>query len=172
MNTPRYMYKPQIEWKWIVFLLLLAAGLVVTGVYFFLNKDEQQIVEIAEVDPQCNIQATPCLARFSGNRQVELNVTPKPIVPVADLKLQVGIDGLDPDAVKVDLAGEGMNMGFNRPELSLVAEDRYTGDAMLSVCTLDRMFWKATVLIYTDDGVLAAPFRFETIRHQAAPDDN
>lgn len=41
---------------------------------------------------------------------------------------------------------------------------RYFGEAMLPVCVRDRMTWEALVLVETAEGLLGAPFRFETLR--------
>jgi hypothetical protein len=57
-----------------------------------------------------------------------------------------------------------MNMGYNRPKLEPADEGRFSGTGVLSVCVLDRMTWEATVLASTDRGIMAAPFRFETMR--------
>ena len=64
----------------------------------------------------------------------------------------------------MDFRGLGMNMGYNRPRLQGDAEGQYSGSGMLAICVMERMPWEATVLVTTDDGVMAAPFRFETIR--------
>lgn len=41
---------------------------------------------------------------------------------------------------------------------------RYVGEAMLPVCVRDQMTWEALVLVETAEGLLGAPFRFETLR--------
>jgi hypothetical protein len=102
------------------------------------------------------------------------------------LELQVRIDALPaPRRVEVDFAGFDMDMGYNRVALRPVgspidqeadqAADQiesqfgrqsgtYTGSGMLPICVRDRMTWEARVLIYLSDGILDAPFRFETKR--------
>jgi len=144
--------------------LILVAVIVVGGLYIW-NQTPANIVATAPLDAHCDLQAGPCESRFPGGGRVLFSISPQPIVGLKPLQLKVRAEGLSPQAVEVDFRGLGMNMGFNRPRLQKDSAGEYSGTGILSVCILDRMAWEATVLVSTRDGVYAAPFRFETIRH-------
>ncbi len=86
------------------------------------------------------------------------------------LRIKVGLDALPmPQRVELDFAGFDMDMGYNRVVLHAGSDPggdtvSYSGSGMLPICVRDRMTWEARVLIYLPDGILAAPFRFETHR--------
>ena len=78
--------------------------------------------------------------------------------------LEVKTEGMEVDTVEVDFRGLGMNMGYNRPRLEKKTDGIFSGTGVLSTCILKRMPWEAMVLATTGEGVMAAPFRFETVR--------
>ncbi len=80
------------------------------------------------------------------------------------LEVQVTTEGNDAQVVEADFRGLGMNKGYNRPRLDKQAEGQFSGSGMLAICVMDRMPWEATVLATTDEGILAAPLRFDTVR--------
>ncbi|KAA3621768.1 MAG: hypothetical protein DWQ08_13625 [Proteobacteria bacterium] len=147
---------------WLTVLLVATCGLIASGLFIVLDHDASGIRETADVDPVCDIQRNACTAAFSGDRRVTLTLSPRPVKPVSPFTVSVDTGAIAARKVKIDFAGEGMDMGFNRPELSASGDNRFEGRATLSVCTLDRMYWRATVLVDTDGGVLTAPFRFVT----------
>ena len=74
----------------------------------------------------------------------------------------------DAETVEVDLQGLDMNMGFNRPKLASLGDGHFRGEGMLPVCVRDAMEWEAKVLVHSDDGLRAAPFRFITVKDGAS----
>jgi len=82
------------------------------------------------------------------------------------LTLRVEAPGLGADAVVVDFAGVDMNMGLNRFELKPTGDGVFSGTGLLPVCIRNRMLWQATVYAEADRGLIAAPFRFETVRQR------
>jgi len=70
--------------------------------------------------------------------------------------------------VEVDFIGIGMKMGFNRSKLQATGSNSFGGRGVLPVCIRDAMEWEAKVLVHTDKGVMAAPFRFITVKQGAA----
>ncbi len=125
---------------------------------------DNEITAMAPLDPSCDIQTGTCEALFPNGNRVSLSISPRPIQALKPLEIQVTTEGLDPREVEVDFRGLGMNMGYNRPRLQKEAEGQYSGSGMLAICVVERMSWEATVLARTDDGVMAAPFRFDTLR--------
>lgn len=147
---------------WLGALVLALAAIIVAGVYLVTGRSADGILETADADPKCDIQVSACSARFASGGRVELSISPRPAKPATPFDVTVTVHDLAPSRVQVDVRGEGMDMGFNRPQLADAGQGRFQGRVTLSVCTLERMYWRATVLLTTDDGVLAAPFRFET----------
>ncbi len=127
------------------------------------NKGGREIAAVAQADPSCDLQTGPCRAEFPGGGRIDLSIHPRPIEGLKPLRLEVHTEGLEARSVEVDFRGLGMEMGYNRPQLERGADGNYSGAGMISVCVLGRMFWEVTVLANTKAGVLAAPFRFETV---------
>lgn len=88
------------------------------------------------------------------------SVTPNPILPLKPLQLEVSLSGAIAERVEVSFQGVAMDMGDNRSRLVGVGE-RFTGQAMLPICTTGAMLWSATVQVTTRAGSVAAPFHFE-----------
>lgn len=104
------------------------------------------------------------MARFPRGGTISFEIVPRTIPILSPLRLDVEIQGLDVRSVEVDFVGVEMKMGFNRIALTRMQPSHYAGQATLPVCASSRMTWEARVLIQTPDGLLAAPFRFETTR--------
>ncbi len=150
---------------WVGASAVVLIAIVVIGGLQILNQTPKDIIATAPLNPSCNLNSDPCEAHFPGHGQVSFAISPHPIVGLKPLQLTVKTDRISAQIVEVDFRGLGMNMGFNRPRLEKRADGEYSGTGTLSVCVLERMTWEATVLITTRNGVLAAPFRFETTRH-------
>lgn len=142
---------------------VLVAVLAVAGWQLW-QQSQQEIAVIAPLDPNCDLQQGPCKAYFPNGDQLTLSIAPRPIVGLKQLALQVQLEGIEADGVEVDFRGLGMNMGYNRPRLKPESEGRFSGTGILSVCVEEHMNWEATVLAHTAEGIMAAPFRFETLR--------
>jgi hypothetical protein len=57
-----------------------------------------------------------------------------------------------------------MDMGYNRSKLDKVDAAHFKGKAIIPVCVRSKMEWEARVLLYTDHGLIMAPFRFFTMK--------
>lgn len=112
-------------------------------------------------DPGCDLHRAPCTARLPDGARLTLALTPRPIPVTAPLQIEVSLEGLDAERVKVDFAGVEMSMGYNRPVLVAVTPRKHVGQATLPVCVTGRMLWQATVLVETEGKRIAVPFRFE-----------
>lgn len=149
-------------------LWLLAAALLLTVFAVALYKGWDTlfppVAVFAEPDPDCDLRQGPCLSTLPSGATIRFDITPRSLPTVAPLQLQVETQGLDAESVKVDFTGVDMNMGFLRPELPMIAPGLFQGGAMLPVCVRTRMAWEARVLVQTDDGLIAAAYRFDTIK--------
>ncbi|MBK1718265.1 hypothetical protein [Thiocystis violacea] len=155
--------KSPLAGLWLV-LGLVTLGLIATVVYKTWPLLYPPLTELAALNSRCDLRASPCEAVFGGGRWVRFAIEPRDLPTSAPLRLGVETAGLDVAAVEVDFAGVDMYMGFNRVSLAAVQKGRYAGQGMLPVCVRERMTWEARVLIHTPDGLLAAPFRFDTNR--------
>jgi hypothetical protein len=80
------------------------------------------------------------------------------------LHLEVVVEGAEASDVELDFRGVDMNMGLNRARLHGESDGVFEGEGMLPVCASGRMLWEARVLLQTERGLVAAPFRFWTTR--------
>ncbi len=150
---------------WITVLSVVTVTLITIGAISLVKQENGGVKEFAVGNPACDIQKDPCVVQFSSGGSVELTVAPRPIRGATPLQLKVKAHKLVVDSAEVDFRGEGMDMGFNRSELVRNDDGSFSGKGMLSVCLVNRMYWQATVLLNTDRGIFAAPFRFETTRN-------
>lgn len=155
---------------WIV-VALLVAGLVAVAAYKIWPMLNPDITAIAPLNPDCDLRVGPCTSRFADGGGVSFGIEPTDIPVVKPLRFEVKLDGLDVRSVEVDFQGADMNMGYNRAKLNPFGEGRFVGDGMLPVCVRSAMEWEAKVLLHTDRGLLAAPFRFITVTPGVAPSD-
>ncbi|WP_303908571.1 hypothetical protein [Thiohalomonas denitrificans] len=155
--------------RWLGIGILLAAGL---GIALLVNHYAPLLSPTAQVhvplDPGCDLTETACSSRIPGGGEVRLSVTPRPIPVMEEIHIEVQIEGVEARSVEVDFAGIDMNMGFNRYRLASAGGESadFGGTGVLPICIRDHMAWEATVMIHSDAGLIAAPFRFETVRRQ------
>ncbi len=141
-------------------LLIAIMGGVGWKLQSFVNPQRQAT---AKLNTACDLQSGPCSTSFSDGIQVSLSITPRPIPVLKQLKLTSEIQGIEANAVEIDIVGVGMNMGYNRPELAASGKaNQFQGESILPICLMDTMQWEARVMVHTDKGLMVAPFRFET----------
>jgi hypothetical protein len=157
-------------WLLAVGLAALAIGVVVYKAWPLLYP---QTAERAPLNPYCDLRRSACTVQFESGGRVRLDIKPRGIPVVQPLAVEVELSALaPPERVELDFAGFDMDMGYNRVPLHPATVDGdprillYRGSAMLPICVRDRMTWEARVLLHRADGILAAPFRFETTQGQ------
>jgi hypothetical protein len=160
MNTSRWI------WVLVVALFLTAAAIAWVQVRPLLYPE---VALVASLDGDCDLRAGPCKVVFSNGEGVAFELLPRHIPLVQELRLRVRTEGIDASDVEVDFSGVDMNMGFNRVHLAPVGPGEFSGTGVLPVCVRDRMSWEAKVLLRTEEGLLAAPFRFDTYRSGTSP---
>lgn len=112
-------------------------------------------------DAGCDLHRAPCSASLPGGGRLSFSLSPRPIPVATPLDVEVALEGLEAERVKVDFAGVEMSMGYNRPTLRAITAQRHVGQATLPVCVTGRMLWQATVLVESGGQRIAVPFRFE-----------
>lgn len=150
----------QMLWGGLAVILIALAMVAVLRLWPLLNPE---ITATAPLDETCDLRQGPCESRLSGGGIIEFGIEPRTIPLLQPLRLQVRVAGLDAQAVEVDFQGVDMNMGYNRPRLTQAEQGLFSGSAVLPVCVRAWMEWEALVLVYTDRGIVAAPFRFKTV---------
>ncbi|NEX20510.1 hypothetical protein G3480_09340 [Thiorhodococcus mannitoliphagus] len=148
---------------WLV-LALLVCGVFVTLGYKLWPLLYPEVAEVAEINRGCDLRQGACEVVFGTGGSVVLDIRPRGVPPAVPLSLSLEVQGLEVESVEVDFAGVDMYMGFNRIALSERSPRHYEGRGMIPVCVRDRMTWEARVLLLTPRGLLAAPFRFDTVR--------
>ena len=120
---------------------------------------------VANPDPGCDLHRQACGATLPAGGKIQIAITPQPIPMMQPLTIEVRLAGLETQRVAVDLAGVGMSMGYNRPELTLAAPGRFVGNTSLPVCITGSMTWQATILLETARQRISIPFRFTSLPH-------
>ena len=142
-------------------LFLALAGVATYKVWPLLHPE---LVAEAPLDPECDLRAGPCTGILPDGGRISFAITPRDIPVIKPLRFQVELEDVDASGVEVDLQGVDMNMGYNRPRLDARGEGHFEGDAIIPVCVRDAMEWEARVLVRSDKGTVAAPFRFITVK--------
>lgn len=117
-----------------------------------------------QVDPACDLRKGACTAKLPEGGIVRFSIEPKSMPLLKSLKLQLKLEGVEVEKVKVAFVGVDMDMGFNQVTLEAVDQYQYEGNGLLSICTRTKMEWEARVMLYTNNGLVVAPFRFYTIK--------
>ncbi|MFZ1536414.1 MAG: hypothetical protein WAT23_03400 [Chromatiaceae bacterium] len=121
-----------------------------------------QLVATAPLVSSCDLRQGPCMGSLPAGGKVRFDIEPRSIPVLHPLNLTVRTEGLDVHAVEVDFAGTDMNMGYNRVQLEAVGPGDWQGQVTLPTCVRSRMKWEAKVLLATDLGLMAVPFRFDS----------
>ncbi|WP_275099926.1 hypothetical protein [Sedimenticola hydrogenitrophicus] len=146
-------------------LFLALAGVAAYKALPILNPE---VGGMAVLDSDCDLRAGPCQSDLPGGGRVSFAIKTPGIPLVKPLDLEVRLSGVEASQVEVDFVGIGMNMGFNRPRLNAQGGGVFAGTGMLPVCVRVAMEWEARVLITSPRGLLAAPFRFITVKDGVA----
>lgn len=140
-----------------VVIALALACVVVAGVK--LSAKWRATDAVVLPPPACDLSNDACSAPLPQGGRLTLSIEPRPIRPLQPLALNATLTGANATRLKIDFDGVDMRMGYNRPTLTGDGK-HFTGTTTLPVCVTGTMTWKATVLITTDTGRIAQPFRF------------
>lgn len=126
---------------------------------------KSQVISMLEADKSCDLHKDACKLALPGGGEVVLAIEPRPIPLVKSIDIRVTTRSIAPEAVAVDFKGTTMNMGPNNVKLTTQENGIHTGKGMLPVCIRNRMEWQADVYLQTSEGIIVAPFIFETIKN-------
>lgn len=147
-------------------MLILSVVLIViliSAAYYKteLGKNNNLILKMIP-DKSCDLQKNACSLKMPNGGQVTLAIEPRPIPLVQKLNINVRTSAINAEKIAVKFNGTDMNMGPNNVTLSAQENDVFTGTGMLPVCIRNSMEWQAEVYVQTDDGIIIAPFIFQT----------
>jgi hypothetical protein len=143
---------------------LLFLVLVAVVIYKFQPLLHPELSAVAPLDPDCDLRAGPCIGKFPDGTEISFTIEPRTIPLVQKLKLKATVKGVSAQDAQVDFIGLNMEMGFNRSQLKAEGDGVFNGSGVLPVCVRTHMEWEARVMVWTDQGIIAAPFRFDTVR--------
>jgi hypothetical protein len=111
--------------------------------------------------PGCNLHRGACNVALDDG-ELEISISPRPIPLVKPIAIEVRSTGAEIKRIDADFAGIGMNMGYNRPQLVAVGENRYRAETTLPVCITGTMDWELTLMVETGTKHVLIPIRFTT----------
>lgn len=115
---------------------------------------------LLSVRSECDVNAGACAAVL-GDREVTLDIAPKPVKAMEDLRFTLTLTGELPEHPPfVDLNMVAMDMGPNRVDLKKLGDGSYTGTGVIVRCASGKRTWKAVVTI---PGVGEAEFVFDVV---------
>ena len=95
----------------------------------------------------CDIQHNTCIQELPGT-VVILDINPKPVKAMQDLKFRVVLEGQQPtESPYIDLGMPGMKMGPNRVLLQALGKGVYEGKGLIVRCPSGKKTWKATITV-------------------------
>ncbi len=144
-------------------VLAILLGTAIGVGYVLLDREAPDPEATADVAvSECHPTPGPCDAEVHGGR-VRLTMAAD-IRELDRFPLEVALDGFREVAgVAVRFDMSGMDMGLNRYRLEAEESGVWRGEAMLPVCTVDRVDWWATVAVEHAEGVTRAAFLFHTV---------
>lgn len=128
-------------------LLGLLVGLIYPRWADYSNPDSATAVKLSG-DPGCDAARQPCSAR-QGDLSLTLRLN-GPLRPLQPFPVEVQLTGPLAATVRqvtVDFSMVGMEMGLNRFHLQRQPDGRWSGQALLPVCSSGRHDWRATVQV-------------------------
>jgi hypothetical protein len=95
----------------------------------------------------CDVHHGPCSRKLQGT-EVLLDINPKPVKAMTDLKFTVTLTGnQSPSEPFIDLGMAGMKMGPNRVFLKSGGKGVYCGTGTIVRCPSGNRIWKARVTV-------------------------
>jgi hypothetical protein len=138
---------------------MLLAGLVLFGMAAN-NVTVQAAETVRPVAVNCDVHSTLCRQTISGT-EVTLDISPKPVNAMKELKFRITLAGKQPAAVPyIDLGMPGMKMGPNKVSLQARGKGVYEGTGIIVRCPSGKRIWKAAIAL---PGIGIAEFIFDVI---------
>lgn len=146
-------------------VLYLAVFVLFSGLAFFAARHWQNLQDdwVRLAPPvDCDFAQGPCRYPLAGG-VLTFSVLPPDVPLMKPLELRLVMEGLEADAVAVEIRGLNMDMGLNRTRLLPDAGGGWSGETILPLCSQRRMQWEAAVQLEMQEHV-EVPFHFQTRR--------
>ncbi|MDR5899279.1 hypothetical protein QC823_09795 [Halomonas vilamensis] len=148
--------------------LILVTGLALAALSWYALthwlRDEANITWYPPT-PGCDLHSAPCLATLGDKGQLRFAVDVDGRIEALEiLPLNVTVDGVEANTVKVDFIGRDMDMGLHRFTLDATGNGHFYGQGQVSICTQAVMPWRARVIVDTPDGRIGSWFDFDVLR--------
>lgn len=112
------------------------------------GSDRVRIERRVDVSAACDLGAEPCTRALPGGGEVTLELGPRPLETMRDLRVRVDVRGAPARAdVGVSFSMRAMDMGENRPALAPAGPGRLEGKAVLVRCPSGSREWVADVVV-------------------------
>ncbi|HEA26563.1 MAG TPA: hypothetical protein ENH92_05510 [Ectothiorhodospiraceae bacterium] len=148
---------------WVVVGILLIS-VVTLLVYLQFFQQKQEIIERALLNPECQTAGFPCKVKLKGGGSVQLTISPQPVEVMKPLEVRIKLNQVTAKRVSAQFNGVGMNMGMNRYIFNEESNGTFLATVTLPVCIRNRMEWDAEIHLETKQGIIIAPYKFETIK--------
>lgn len=116
----------------------------------FRNFRQKGEYEVVAENKDCDLAQQPCeISKDQIMLKAELN--PKPIETEKSLVLTVKTNSENQIPIAVDITGASLNMGYMRPSFKKISKAIFEVEFRLPVCDLEKMKWKAQVILNTPE---------------------
>lgn len=119
---------------------------------------------LGEQPPGCDLQRTPCRARFADGSELLVDLRPRPVGLVTPFTVDVEVRAMSAAHVDIALNSPG-SLAFSRRTLPARARRRFSGETTLAVCSSAPMRWRLQVVARGGRTAREAMFEFETAPH-------
>jgi len=100
---------------------------------------------------ECNVQESSCSAVLAPGINLAMDILPKPVKVMTDLKFEIFLSGpdgpIDGANVELALSMPDMFMGENSQRLSRVGTGIYRGNFVIPRCASGKTLWKADIRV-------------------------
>ena len=114
---------------------------------FFIWLTVSPSASASDAKINCDAHKGVC-SQALGNQTISLEIEPRPVKAMQDLKFKVSISGSPPSSPPyIDLGMPAMKMGPNRVMLKPAGQGRYEGRGVIVRCKSGRRTWFANIVI-------------------------
>ena len=142
-------------------------GIAIVGYYYVPHLLPKADIRLA-APTACQVAQAPCAIPLPDGQMLHLTLSPRPVPVVHPIAIELRAPAAT-RRVWADFAGVGMNMGQNRPELTLGNDNVWRAQATLPVCISGSMQWELTLIVESPGRRLHVPMRFDTHRQPEPP---
>lgn len=147
-------------------LIMVTLATVVVAMWYlgnyYLRGSSDDVTWYPPSSP-CDLHQGACVASLGMASRLSLNFDGE-LRELEILPIEVRLEGVEAEAVTVELVGRNMHMGVNRFILEAQGNGVFRGDGQIGICTEAVMPWRAQVVVETPDGRKGSWFDFDIKR--------